>query len=795
MIISHPAHKEYQRKPLTEHLLNVAQGCKSRIQRLSLATRLITKEDLVDLAFQIGLYHDLGKASSFFQNYICGGARNAYCRHSLVSALVLYFKLIQDKQYRDFALMAFKAVQRHHGNLSSFGSEGLDNGVLIANTLTIYHDLRQQIHSDNVFSEFARLHKIELIEFEHKDVLKLSEELEDFEPCENADDAIERFLLQNLLFSVLIDSDKYDAARIGHYPDQYLNQDSSYSPVNYLNSLECEDNELNAIRNELLSAATNISLSPTNCYAMTAPTGSGKTFACLGFAEALQSHSEKKRRVIYCLPYTSIIDQNFKEISKIMKANDLNPDNPDLLLKHHHLVDFSRQNPDENYDYHDFMNDNLLADSWNSACVVSTFVQFFHSLIGSRNSLVRKLHNIINSIVLLDEVQSLPPKYYPLLRRMFSILAQRFDTRILTCTATQPFIFTPKSYAEICPPALFDHPVFNRVKLRISQNASSLEAFVQDLDLSNADNALFVMNTKRCAIRLYGILKDLYQGQYSIYCLTTFHTPKDRLCRLEKLTKALENKEHILLVSTQLIEAGVDLSFQRVYRDFAPLDSIIQVAGRCNRHSELGELGGEMQLMQLQKDGRDYCRSVYDPYLLQKTKELMGDREYLESKDFSKLILEYYLSLEFEAEAQALMNAIKDLNYDQDYREQLAIDRFRLIENDYASISFYVLSDPESQSCMEELIRARESVKSPADLDQNTESKLRLIIKQCYHKLVAYQLSLSPSEFRHYDVRMSFIDKLGDSVYYIGFDDFEKAYNPETGFIIEPTESGSALSL
>src|SRR5690554_5446995 len=128
------------------------------------------------------------------------------------------------------------------------------------------------------------------------------------------------------------------------------------------------------------------------------------------------------------------------------------------------------------------------------------------------------------------------------------------------------------------------------------------------------------MNTKRSAIDLFRILKDQYGDSYRFFCLTTFQTPKSRLCRIAEIKTALENKERIILVSTQLIEAGVDLSFQRVYRDFGPLDSVIQVAGRCNRHSEYGVLGGRMSLLLLTDDGKEYCRRVYDNYLLQKTK-------------------------------------------------------------------------------------------------------------------------------------------------------------------------------
>lgn len=795
MIISHPAYKEYQRKPLTVHLTNVAQGCQARIQRLSLSTLSIVKDDLAHLAFRVGLLHDIGKASSYFQAYINGGEQSIYSRHSLISAIILYHNLINERAWQDFAIIGFKAVQRHHGNLSSFGSEGLDQGILIANTLKIYADILLQIEIDHQLQSFVALHNILLPKLNKGSVIELGYALEDNQPCDDAENAIERFFIQNLLYSVLIDSDKFDAARIDYEPDQSLRQDISFSPEKHITTFTKTEDDLNRIRGELLKAASLAKTDNSKTYALSSPTGSGKTLACLGFAESLQEALPSPRRVIYCLPYTSIIDQNHDVLEKVLKSNGFDPGNTTMLLKHHHLVDFSRPDANDEYDYHDYMNDNLIADSWNAACVISTFVQLFHSLIGSRNSLVRKLHNIINSILLLDEVQSLPPKYYPLLRKIFKVLAERFDTYILTCTATQPFIYEPNSYTELSPDRLFDHPVFNRVKLIIHKDPCELEDFAQSIELGDIDNALFVMNTKRSAIDLYTQLQERYGQSYSVYCLTTLHTPSCRIQRIEDVRKALEAKERIILVSTQLIEAGVDLSFCRVYRDLGPLDSVIQVAGRCNRHGELGVLGGEMHLLNLTKDGKEYSTRVYDKYILAKSKELLSRHEALESRDFPSAIHEYYHSLEFSAEAKAILNAIRELNYDQEIKGQLAIDRFRIIEDQYATISVYLLLTYDAQRSMDKLLEARELLRDKKHLEEHAESKARLSIAKAYNGLARFQINLNPSEFNNYSSQTSYVNKLDDFIYYISGEDVHKVYSEETGFLTDPVEKGSALAL
>ncbi|HHV37803.1 MAG TPA: CRISPR-associated helicase Cas3' [Candidatus Cloacimonetes bacterium] len=799
MIISHPAIKEYQRKPLAEHLANVAKGSRDRIQRLSLSTKLISKENFEELAFRAGLLHDIGKASTYFQDYIRGGNRTVFSNHSLISAILLYYVLADDPRYREFALIAFKAVQRHHGNLSSFGSERLFDLVLISNTLKIYESVRRQIAKDQSLSDLLQKHSIFLPSLNKEKIEKLGDELEEFEEIGDTDDAIERFLIQNLLFSVLLDADKHDAARIDYKIDQHLHKIRSYSPSNYVETFDNRQSELNIIRSRLLKAASEVDPDSGRCFAMSAPTGSGKTLACLGFADALFLAKSKKRRLIYCLPYTSIIDQNFDEIDKVLSANGMDAKNRDLLLKHHHLVDFSNrfseEPPNEDYNYHDYLNDTLIADSWNAACVVSSFVQLFHSLIGSKNSLVRKLHNIVNSIILLDEVQSLPPKYYPLLRRMFYVLANRFDTYILTCTATQPFIYEPDSFHEISPPSLFDHDVFNRVSLEIVREPQSLEDFAENLKLEDAKSALFVMNTKKSANTLYRLLSEKYGDIYDVYCLTTYHVPAIRLKKIKEIKELLEKHKPLLLVSTQLIEAGVDLSFQKAYRDKCPLDSIIQVAGRCNRHSEFGVMGGNMQLLNLNEDGRDYASRIYDKYLLQKTDEAIRGLKKIENKDFEKLIKSYYHSLEFQAESNAIMRSIQELNYDQNRIGQLAIDKFRLIEDSYATTTLYIPLCEKAEIALENLIRAQNELSNSESLDEDTESELRFQIKKSYHMLSAYQLNLHHGDLKHYDIKMSYFNKLNDSVYYISPDGVENTYDNHQGLILEPDYRGAVISI
>ncbi|MDD3536280.1 MAG: CRISPR-associated helicase Cas3' [Candidatus Cloacimonetes bacterium] len=792
-ILSHPADARHLEKPLTSHLLNVANGAEARIQRLSLNCQYLSKTEIATLAFRIGLYHDLGKASSYFQQYLKDAKPSALTKHSLISAILLYYDLIDGGYSEETAAICFKAVQRHHGNLQTFGEENLDSAT-IRNTLTIYEDIQNQLREHDELASFAADYQVKLPRLSKAIREDMQEALQSIPEAPNWETAMERFLIQNLLFSVLVDADKSDAARWDIEPDAALKQKLLYSPDSYLEGFAHQESELNQIRTQLRQAAANCDME-AGLYAMSAPTGSGKTLACMAFAQNMQAQSDRQRRLIYCLPYTSIIDQNHEEFRRVLNANSIDVENPDILLKHHHLVDYSRpEGRGDDYNYQDFLADNMWADSWNAACIVSTFVQLFHTLIGSRNSMLRKLHNIFNSIILLDEVQSLPPKYYLVLRQLFSVLATRFDTHILSCTATQPALFNAGSFCEISPTGLFDHEIFNRVKLKVNLENQSVETFAENLDLQAADNALLVMNTKRSAITLYQLLHERFGHEYQLYCLTTLHTPFCRKCILNLVKRALKRNERIILISTQLIEAGVDISFKKVYRDLGPLDSIVQVAGRCNRNTELGVLGGEMEVICLEDDRGEYCKRVYDNYILEQGKTLLRKKQNWESKDFAELISNYYQSIDFEAASRALLSAIKNLNYDAEIQGELAIDRFKLIEDTYATNTLYILHTKSAERNMEKLLSARDKLKEEWQ-NKEESSKLRLQMAQAYQKLSAHQINLSDSEIKNYSQQMAYFQKMADGMYYIQKDDVAKAYSSETGFLYEPLDQGSVTAL
>ena len=803
MIISHPAKNGYQEKLLVDHLAEVASDAKEMIQKLSLNLTTTTKDKLTFVAEKIGIMHDLGKASSYFQNYVRGGNRNNLTHHSYISAVITFFNFHSWKEYSSFAPNAFKCVQKHHSNLSSFWGEDLNNAALIDETLTIYKSVWENINNDVDLKKLLEKHNIILPELSYSSFQFMSDNLEEFSlnySPTNIDEAVESFLIQNLLFSVLIDADKHNAAVKEYVFLEKLDPKLSFSPAKKIAEKNKIQGALNTLRNQFIdNIRSNQSITPSQkLYTLTAPTGSGKTFACLEFTDHIQSYEDNLRRVIYCLPYTSIIDQNYQEFENVLLSNLNENINLDyrFLVKHHHLVDYSAITKDEpTYNWEELQKDILSIESWESACVISTFVQLFHSLIGNRNAMVRKLHNIINSIILLDEVQNLPADYYPLLRIVFKVLAEKFDTYILSCSATQPYLYPDGKYIELCKKELFSVPDFNRVKLYINLKEQSVDEFCQNfLEFDDAKSILIVMNTKRSALAVYNYLSSNYQSSYQVFCLTTLHIPIHRQEIIEKINKILkETQSKVILVSTQLIEAGVDISFQRVYRDFGPLDSIIQVAGRCNRNNELGELGGEMFLVNLQKDGRLLSHYVYDKYLLSKTKECLEQFTSLESRQFSHIIDAYYQILDIGAKGEAILRAISDLNYDQNIQNQVPIADFKLISDDYATETVYILCDETSTKAISSIIGYFDCMKN-TKLPKEEIQKIKTALDKEYRSLNLYQINISPKElaviYDSYKVK-----KLNDHIYYIDSEFIEDFYECSTGFKLYSTAKSSCLAL
>jgi CRISPR-associated endonuclease/helicase Cas3 len=414
--------------------------------------------------------------------------------------------------------------------------------------------------------------------------------------------------------------------------------------------------------------------------------------------------------------------------------------------------------------------------------IVTTFVQLFHTLIGYKNRFLKKFHNIVNSIVILDEVQNINPDYYKLIQNTFKILGERFGIYFLLITATQPEILENDTVIKLIDSNKYmTSDIFNRVKLYTETKEMKIEDFAKKFCYTFSDeNCLLVMNTKSYAKKLYEIINENY-SDYEIYCLTTNLTPYDRKIQIAEIQKYLKNNNKIIVISTQLIEAGVDLSFKNVYRDLGPLDSIIQVAGRCNRHNEFGKVGGEMHLINLNNF------NIYKRILSQYINEIVTDIKY-ESKDFYHLSKTYFHKFNFISESKKLLNSIKELNYDTLVEGQTPISKFTLID-DAAKYNIFILRTKNAQNDMKNLISLKRMFKKKLSKDE--KDKIRLKIENCKHKLLEFQIAVYENELNAYkdliEPQEELLENKEFPYRYISFQ-YQKdyVYDEKIGFLSEP---------
>ena len=382
-----------------------------------------------------------------------------------------------------------------------------------------------------------------------------------------------------MLYSCLVDADYLDTeAFMAEQTPRRGGYDSLQVLLDRLNAYIRPwfpgNTELNRKRCAILSQCLEKASRPRGIYSLTVPTGGGKTVSSLAFAlkHAVENGLD---RVIYVIPYTSIIEQNAAVFREILGENN--------VVEHHSGVRYD--DDDETNKTNRFQR--LAAENWDAPVVVTTAVQFFESLYSSRSSQCRKLHNIANSVVIFDEAQMIPTCHLlPCVGAMASLVSQ-FRATVLLCTATQPVLgdllrrFCPgQQIEELCPAVAENFRNFRRVTYRDGGELSD-EALAGEL--CREKQVLCIVNTRKAARKLYDLLPE--EGRFH---LSTLLYPAHRKEVLRTIRRRLKDGLPCRVVSTSLIEAGVDVDFPAVYRETAGLDSIAQAAGRCNREGKRG---------------------------------------------------------------------------------------------------------------------------------------------------------------------------------------------------------------
>ena len=542
-------------QPLSEHLRNVADKARSFAETLGF-------EDAVELA---GLLHDLGKYRLPFQQYLTGKCPGSLETHHAVYGAALAFQ-------RNWLGPAF-AIAGHHAGLHDVS------------------DLQDLVRAEKYDAQ-NRLGPL-LYQFE-KELRKIPDTLTEPEFVNRCseDVAIAEFYVR-MLFSCLVDADFLDTERFRTGRERHP---VKLDPVLLLGRLQAQQgkfdssSELNQLRNRVFEDCLAKAAEPAGFFSLTVPTGGGKTLSSMAFAlEHARRHG--MQRVIVVIPYLSIIEQNAHEYRKV-----LDPKEEGIVIEHHSAV---AVRDDDEKQFRSL--EELAAENWDAPVIVTTSVQLIESLFANRTSKCRKLHNVANSVVLLDEVQTLPSHLLNPLLHVLRDLKEHYRTSFVFSTATQPAFShsmdLSNGFAESEVQEIASQPGELSQKLgRVVYEVRSKENNWSELsaEWAGESQALGVVNTRKQAKEWWERLRDSLKSEAerrSVFHLSSAMCAEHRTQVLKKVRRRLNEGRFCWLISTQVVEAGVDIDFPLVYRALGPLDSIVQAAGRCNREGRLPDKG------------------------------------------------------------------------------------------------------------------------------------------------------------------------------------------------------------
>ena len=718
---------------LEDHIKGVCDNA------LSFCDRIDLDENMKKLLLIIAFSHDLGKSTSYFQRYIKGEKvlkTNPLTKHALLGG-VAALHLAQKEGIKDpFQLaLAFLLPKRHHGDLHSF-----DKDLLLSDEQMKI--LQKQIASIDkmAFSEMIKNVGLFRFSWEDIDLTNIKKSLRQLKIFFKKDQKDLHLYLHTLtLFSLLIDSDKMDAAFEGKKVAMETKALPEELVERYLQSQYIPPTPINHLRNEAFKEVMEHPIDAnTRVYDITLPTGMGKTL--ISFAFALKLAKAFSLNIVYSLPFLSIIEQNYAVIKDVLEKNGIEPTS-DVLLKHHHLADLSYETKEDEFDYD---KSRILVEGWNSKIVVTTFIQFFHTIIGHRNKMVRKFHRLSRSVVILDEVQSIPIAYWKLIRAVLEGLAKRFSFFIIFVTATQPMICTQSK--ALVGKRYFR--CFHRYRICTIPKRQSIEEFLDSFKIDKGSH-LFILNTISEAKSFYDRLSALEP----LY-LSTHIVPKERKRRIEAL------KTQKIAISTQLIEAGVDVDFDIVVRDMAPLDSIIQSAGRCNREMRLQE-GNVIVTELVDEKGRLYASYIYDSVLLSTTKEILETKRCFSEEEVLEKITNYFTLLQKRKsfnESQKMLESLLRLDFDR-------VKEFRLIQERIDLYDVFIQMDVEGEKIWQkfcEIMQIEDILKRKQAFDKIKVNFYDYVIS------VPIKENEPPIECNHYVVYRN---------------DLKRFYDQNTGFI------------
>lgn len=716
MVFDLVAYKSHPDKLLEVH----TNGVKSKTMKR-------TDSKIAELA---ALFHDLGKINANFQEKLKGYKSDGYSQHSYVSAFAFLNWYVSNREEADRILsiennditnikIISAIILHHHGNLPNMDRNISANAF--AEMISFLNENYTRLPISN-FLEKQLVFKHNSFDLSFKgwynadipdiDLGRNSREKE----IENwQKNALHYFLEAQFSFAALIESDKRDAGNNERFNSKDLIATNVITLNNALHrlfeKLEAPTEEISqlnkirtAIRKEAVNSITQLLESEHRVFTLTAPTGAGKTFTLLDIARTIQQKNSDLG-IIFALPFLSITDQVQNIIANVLDMDSLSINSKSI----NENIEKAQQNLEKEQSpeaLKDLLVEDFITNTFDHPLIITTFVQLFETLLSNRNSTLLKLPNFSNRIFLIDEIQALPPRLYNFFSAWLDEFCKRYNSYAILSTATMPNLnITAKSelsensnYKLIDPKMLFknyampkelleptkyfQNDVFNRYVVKVVQEDYSIEILGGQIR-KESDAVLVILNTIQDTKDLYEELCELTD----VYLLNTHFTPQDRLEKIDKI-KTLLPQRKVILISTQLIEAGVDIDFPIVYRDLCPLPSLIQSAGRCNRNKKLS-FGNVYFFRLLNRKGKYSSELIYRndakiflDFIKDNISGKIQEKELFDiQKNFFNKISE---NLEIGSYPEENINLIKEVNNAQFEN----VGKFQLINNKIFGIQY-----------------------------------------------------------------------------------------------------------
>lgn len=550
---SHPRFPPENWHTLEEHLRSVA----------GLAEEFASVFGAQQWGRSLGDLHDLGKCKQAFQDYLFRVAQEPEHGPSGIDHSTVGARLACERDANWGRMLAY-AVAGHHAGLP----DGRGTGA------TLEKRLEKEIPD-------CAASMMQAMGIDIPDGLPLRVGQQRF--------GFQLTFFLRMLFSCLVDADRLDTeafmdterAELREQKPKVVDLASRFFPKLDKLISEAPDSRVNLLRQKVLDECLEAAGKETGLFSLTVPTGGGKTLSSLAFA-LRHASNHGLRRIVYVMPYTSIIEQNAAVFRSFL--------GDDAVLEHHSSFDFDAGDEEDSPTLEWAK---LAAENWDAPLVATTAVQFFESLFSSKPGKCRKLHNLAGSAIVLDEAQMLPRHLLLACLEALRELTGSYGTSVVLCTATQPALSRREDFVQGLEGVreIVSDPHYLHSELKRTQIMNLGELSDSDLAERLADEVqvLCITNTRGHARILYEILKD---GTEFVHHLSASMCPVHRRAKLEEIRDALRRGEPCRVVSTQLVEAGVDVDFPVVYRAATGVDSVAQAAGRCDREGRLTEEQG-----------------------------------------------------------------------------------------------------------------------------------------------------------------------------------------------------------